>query len=81
ATRYAMYLSGLVDEVIKRFECVEANDRVTLKARPKPSTKTSNKIEVRGQVYFLLCSDTLQEYMRETGNEQAIVADAASDCA
>jgi hypothetical protein len=81
ATRYAMYLSGLVDEVIKRFECVEANDRVTLKARPKPSTKTSKKIEVRGQVYFLLCSDTLQEYMRETGNEQAIVADAASDCA
>ena len=81
ATRYAMYLSGLVDEVAKRFECITTSQTIELKARKKAKPEVAKIAAVRGQIYMLICSESLQEYMRETGNEQTIIADAATDCA
>jgi hypothetical protein len=81
ATRYAMYLSGLVDEITKRFECVTTADAIELKARKKAKPEMAKVAAVRSEVYMLICSESLQDYMRETGNEQTIIADASADCA
>ncbi|MBU2952231.1 hypothetical protein [Marinobacter sp. F3R08] len=81
ATRYAMYLSGLVDEIATRFECVTTADSIELRARKKAKPEIAKIAAVRSEIYMLICSESLQDYMRETGNEQTIIADAAADCA
>lgn len=81
ATRYAMYLSGLVDELTKRFDCWEQNSGIRISPRKEKSSKTQEFYAERGRAYRLICSDSLQKYMRETGNEQAIIGDSATTSA
>lgn len=78
ATRYAMYLSGLVDEVTKRFDCIESRSDIELVARKSAASKANDASAERGLAYRLICSESLQKYMRETGNEQAIISNAAT---
>lgn len=78
ATRYAMYLTGLVNELSKRFDCVETGSEIKLLARTKMANEAQKTYGERERAYRIICSDTLQQYMRETGNEQAIIGNAAT---
>jgi len=81
ATRYAIYLSSLVDQVAMNFECAESEQSLILHRRAKPLKKRANDIELRASIYELLCSPSLQKYMRSTGNEQTIIDNDLSRCA
>lgn len=81
ATRYAMYLTGLIQQLERYFHCEHGEVNSVLTRRRKKLAADASSPEGRSKIYLLVCSEPLQEYMRETGNEQTIIADTVPDFA
>lgn len=78
ATRYAIYLGRLMDEILDKYVPTAS---LELKRMEPGSESVKCDRQYRERVYEIICSKRLMEYLKETGNDKAIVMDAADHCA